>query len=170
MNTRAIDAPAPGRPLTGRGFLLMLLALFGCVAAVNFYMVYYALSTFPGEEVDHPYEVGVNYNQQLEAARAQDKLGWKVSASVSPVANGEARIVVDARDSANQAITGLQVAVSLESPVDRARDHKAALAADGDGAYSASAPATPGRWDLVIVARDSSGALKFLSRNRVDIR
>ncbi len=167
MTSNTLSGPKPGRALTGKGVLLILVGFFGSVSLVNAYMIHYALSTFSGEVDDHPYETGVAYNHELDAAMAQAALGWKVSVTTSPVDGGRTQVTVDARDAAGSAKTNLDVGARLESPVDRARDHSIVLALSPDGLYRGSLPATPGQWDLVIDAREPGTDHRFLSRARL---
>ncbi len=61
-----------GRKLTGRGVLVWLVVGFGIMFAANFALIYYALSTLHGEEVENSYDASQAYNAKLAAARAQD--------------------------------------------------------------------------------------------------
>jgi nitrogen fixation protein FixH len=169
MTTRPISLPISERPLTGRGVLLILVGFFGVVFAVNFYMARVALSTFSGEVNAHPYEIGVAYNKEIAASRAQDALGWTIAADVAKVVGGHSAIVVTARDADGRALQDLDIKVTLESPVDRARDTHAILSSIGDGVYSGSVPATLGRWEAVIDARDATGSKTFQSRSRISL-
>ena len=45
------DQPDTGRKLTGRHVLAIFVIGFGLIFAVNFFMAYRAVSTFPGMEV-----------------------------------------------------------------------------------------------------------------------
>jgi len=158
-----------GRPLTGRAVLLIILGFFGTVGTVNAVMIYSAVSTFRGEEADHPYEAGLAYNGELDAARAQASLGWKVSGRISAIAAGRYNLAVDARDSAELPLSNLDVEATLESPVDRARDVQLTLAASPDGLYRGELAAHPGQWVLVIAASAPGTANKFLSRSRLTL-
>ena len=65
--------------------------------AANFALIYIALSTLHGEEIENPYDASQVYNQQLAEARAQDELGWSVNVD-SRQENGGVRMVADFRD------------------------------------------------------------------------
>jgi len=159
-----------GFRLTGRHVLATLLVFFGVVFAVNFTMMHYATSTFSGLEDDSPYKNGLAYNTNINAGRKQNERGWKVDASITPVAEDETRIVVQTLDAQGAAITGLAGTVRLERPADRRLDLTGALSRTGDGRYQANVGAVAmGQWDLVIeLERD--GERLFLSRNRVILK
>jgi nitrogen fixation protein FixH len=159
-----------GFRLTGRHVLITLIVFFGVVFAVNFTMMHYATSTFSGLEDDSPYKNGLAYNTNINAGRKQNERGWKVDASITPVAEDETRIVVQTLDAQGAAITGLAGTVRLERPADRRLDLTGALSRTGDGRYQANVGAVAkGQWDLVIeLERD--GERLFLSRNRVILK
>lgn len=50
---------------------------FVVIGAVNAVMVTLAVRTHTGTVTDHPYEKGLAYNKVVDAANAQEKLGWK---------------------------------------------------------------------------------------------
>lgn len=170
MNTTTIEGARIGRPLTGRAVLLIFLGFFGTISAVNAYMIYSAISTFRGEEADHAYEVGLAYNREIAAARAQDGLGWKISAALSPLVDGRTNVSVEALSASGEPLRGVTVALTLVSPVDRARDRRVVLAPAGEGVYQGSLAANAGQWEAVIEAREPGGDRQFVSRNRVNLK
>jgi len=158
-----------GRPWTGWTVLAAFIISFGVVFAVNGLMVYYALSTFSGEEEASPYEHGLAYDRDIAAAHAQDARGWRVDVSARrPAPGAPADIIADLRDAAGQPIKGLNGVATLEFPADKAFDKRASLAESAPGEYRASAALRAGQWDLVIEASDN-GERRFRSRNRVDL-
>ena len=66
------DATIPRRPreLTGRAVLLILLAFFGVVIAVNLIMARYAVSTFAGVETESSYKAGLAFTAEHRAAES----------------------------------------------------------------------------------------------------
>src|SRR6478609_9076666 len=124
-----------GFRLKGWHVLASLLAFFGVVFAVNFTMMGLAISTFSGLERASPYQDGLHYNSEIEAARLQDAQGWKVDARLLRDADGVARMTVDARDADGAALPGLEGTVVLERPADRREDVRGTLAATAPGRY-----------------------------------
>ena len=72
-----------GRILTGWKVLAIFVGFFVVYMTANSIMVYFASTTFRGLDGDRPYEAGLAYNRELEAAREQEKLGWKVGDKVT---------------------------------------------------------------------------------------
>ena len=65
------------RQITGRHVFLGFAAAFGLIIAVNVYMAFSAVSTFPGLEVKNSYVASQEFN---ERKAAQEALGWTVTA------------------------------------------------------------------------------------------
>ena len=155
------------KPLTGTKVLLMLVAFFGLVIGVNVTMMKLAIATLPGTDVDSPYAAGLAYDHEISAAQDQAARKWKVSAHIDRRADGNAELQVEARDAADEPLTGLKFAGRLERPTDKRADLAVELSEAGIGIYRGSASAVaPGQWDLVIEG-DARGERVFLSRNRV---
>jgi nitrogen fixation protein FixH len=160
---------APGRPLTGWRTLGIAVACFGVVFAVNGYMAYSAISTFTGETEPSPYEHGLAYEKDIEAAKAQAALGWSVSGHVARDDAGAAAIEIHMQDSAGTPVRGLSVTARLESPENVKFDTSAPLSETAPGVYEGHATAQPGQWDFLIEA-SQGGARVFKSENRIALR
>jgi nitrogen fixation protein FixH len=157
-----------GKRLTGRAVVLWLAGGFGVMFAANFALIYVALSTLHGEEVENSYDASQIYNAKLAAARAQDQLGWTVNVSTRQE-NGGARVVADFRDKNGAMIPGLQVQARFLHPFDRGSDRAAVLANDG-GEYEGFAQnLKAGRWTLDLDAK-LNGEPKFFSENKLVLK
>ena len=153
------------RSLTGRMVLVIALAFFGTVAAVNGVMIHYALSTFRGEVGAHPYEAGLAYNREIAASRAQNERNWVVEAHVQNAPGGRT-LEVSMHDSAGEPISDLQVSAIFAAPVDARLDRRVELTSIGEGRYAGAAAVSPGAWDLEIQSRRADEVL-FRSKNRI---
>jgi len=158
----ATMAPAGGS-LSGGKVLLILIAFFGLDFGVNGLMAYDAVSTFRGEVVDHPYEAGLAYNNQIAAADAQSERHWKVEVTLA----GGVRATF--RDAQGRPVEGLTVTGVFAAPADMNRDRPFALREAGGGAYVGGVSAPAGVWDLKLKAK-RDGATLFQSKNRVTLR
>jgi nitrogen fixation protein FixH len=157
------------RELTGRTVLIALVAFFAVVGGVNGAMIYFATSTFGGVEVASSYKAGLKFQDELDAARAQDARHWRVEARLERARDG-VDVIVSLRDAASAPITGVTVAARLNHPADARRDHDVAMAAAGPGLFKGTTDAAPAaQWDLVIdVTRD--GERMFRSKGRVGVK
>jgi nitrogen fixation protein FixH len=153
--------------LTGRAVLLTLLGFFGVVVGVNIVMVTLAIGTMPGLENDKPYQVGLAYNAEIEAARAAAARHWTVTSHVSRDSKGRATVSVEARDAGGALINGLTVSVRLLRPTDQRSDRAMELRERAPGSYQGeAADVAAGAWDVEIDAARASERL-FRSRNRI---
>ena len=134
----------------------MFVGGFAIVIAVNGALIYFASSSFSGLETDHAYEIGLHYNQSLEAAAAQEKLGWRGEISLSDPVDGKRALTVLFADKLERPIDGLKVEAHLLRPSNAGMDVNLTLDGKGNGRYvSDVALPAPGNWEIRIVARDS---------------
>ena len=96
-------AHAQNQKLTGRGVIVWLIATFGVVLAVNFYFIYQAERTYPGQDVSHPYLQGVDYNQTLDDRAKQAQLGWSAAIGGALAQDGTAAVAVTSLGKAGEA-------------------------------------------------------------------
>jgi nitrogen fixation protein FixH len=131
------------------------------VIAVNIALAIYAVGTFPGLETDDAYRKGLEYNETLAAARAQEALGWSVDVRYAPrpaeaAAEGrrEGELVVTFLDKTGQPLRDLQVEAAMVRPTRAGLDMRIKLEPRGLGEYRAEA-ALPlaGQWDIRVLAR-----------------
>jgi nitrogen fixation protein FixH len=160
--------PGTGFALKGWMVLTLLLGAFGVVAGVNAVMIHYAIATFRGEQETSPYEHGLAYGKDIEAAHAQEALGWHASAGVSRNADGNALVEVDVTDASQMPVSGLAFISALDSPIDKKLDKHLSLLETAPGVYSGRVAADAGQWDLLLEA-SRDGARVFRSKNRITL-
>ncbi|MBI1212628.1 MAG: nitrogen fixation protein FixH [Alphaproteobacteria bacterium] len=157
------------RELKGIHVLLVLLAFFGTVIAVNVAMATYAVTTFSGEDVSDPYLKGLAFNKTLAAHSAQQKLEWTATIDAERQ-NNTTEVAVAVRDHNQREIYGLKVAVTFRRPTNANLDRTEALATGSDGTYSASIKnLDAGAWDIVARTTAPDGT-KFEATRRVILR
>jgi len=136
MSTEQARAP---RPFTGRHMAAIMVAFFGVVIAVNVTMARLATSTFTGVVVENSYVASQEFNHWLDEARAEDRLGWKATAT----RDAAGHVVVTLAG----APAGAQVRGDAWHPLGRAPDHELRFAPAGQGFRSAE-PLAAGRWRI----------------------
>lgn len=143
--------------LTGRTVLMIILAFFGVIFAVNGAFVFFALDSWPGLISRHYYDEGIHYNRTLAAAENQAALGWNSRLDW----NGrELAVTLTGRD--GKPLAGLDVTVKLVRPTSEGHDFTAALTSQADGTYRAAVDfPLPGLWRAEVMAHDPHGP-KFL--------
>jgi nitrogen fixation protein FixH len=141
---------------TGWHMTAILVAFFGIVMAVNFYMARMAVGTFGGTVVDNSYVASQEYNSWLGAAARQDKLGWNVKVSL----DASRHVHVDAR-SDGVAITQMTAIGDALHPLGRADDIALSFAPTHDGALISTTALPAGRWNLRLSLRRGADIFKL---------
>lgn len=158
-------APRPSFELTGRMFLLMMLAFFLVVSSVNAVMMTLAIRTMPGSDAKSAYETSQTFNSEIARMHAQAARGWQAQADIIRDGDG-ARVTLRLSDSAGIAIHGLAVMARLQHPASRQLDREARLVEIAAGVYDARvARLPPGAWTLALEAERENEPL-FSSRTR----
>jgi len=132
--------------------LLVVAGFFGTIIAVNVFMAYAAISTFPGLNAKNSYVASQNYNLLLKDAAEQAERGWRAEIDT---AGGWMGVLL--KDAAGDPLTGLDVTVLAGRPSNSASDRLLVLE-PWDKAYRSHERLDPGRWLIEIEARDA-GAL-----------
>jgi len=153
--------------LTGRHVLAMLGGFFFVMFAANVTLIYFALRTLHGSELENPYDASQAYNGRIAEAHAQDERGWTANVMTRADGLGE-RIMVEFRDRTGAPVSDLQVTARFEHPFDAAKDRQASLASDGLDYEGVASPVAPGRWTLVIEASRGAERL-YRSENKLAV-
>lgn len=155
MNTDVHTSYA-GRELKGWHVLLMFLAFFGVMFAVNGVFLYSAVTSFPGEDVKKSYLQGLTYDDTLDRRAAQAELGWTAAIGLQ---DGEVVLRID--DSAgSRPAAGLAVVGELRRSVTDAGDAELAFTSHGAGEYRAPSGALgSGEWIVLVRAYGDAESL-----------
>jgi nitrogen fixation protein FixH len=153
--------------LTGRHVLAILGLFFFVMFSANIALIYFALHTLHGSELENPYDASQAFNGRIAEARAQDERGWTANVTARAEGQGE-RILVEFRDRAGAPIPNLEVTARFQHPFDAAQDRLATLSSDGLDYEGVATPVPPGRWTLVIEASRGLERL-YRSENRIAV-
>jgi nitrogen fixation protein FixH len=159
------ERPAVSVELTGRRVVAILGLFFLVMFTANIALIYFALHTPRGSELENFYDASQAFNAQIAEARAQAERGWKVDVTTRAEGEGE-RIMVEFRNRDGGSIPDLEVTARFEHPFDPALDREAILASDGLDYEGVATPVRPGRWLLVIEAKRGPEQV-FRSENRI---
>lgn len=154
-SSAAPDNRTANPPRWSRFIPWMFVGGFAIIIAVNGALIYFAQSSFSGLETENAYEKGLRYNQTLEAAAAQDKLGWHGEITLGAATDSQYELAVQFADRQARPIDGLRVEAHLRRPSNAGMDQDVVLRHRGSGRYTAeiALPAL-GQWDVRIVAHD----------------
>lgn len=145
-------APAPEKELKGWHVLLIMLAFFGVMFAVNGVFLYHAITSFPGEDVKKSYVQGLNYNDTLAARAAQAELGWQAEAGIE-----NDQIIFRLHDADGQPLSAYSVIGELRRSATRDHDQAVTFASNYDGSYvTDAAHLQQGQWQLRITVLDET--------------
>lgn len=144
------------RTFTGRHMLLIMLASFGVIIAVNALMATYAIRTFSGTVVDNSYVASQEYNAWLAEARMQRRLGWTIDAA----RQGDGRLVITAH-SPREALSRAAVTANATHPLGLLPDQRLTMVGAGNGRYVSTKPLQPGRWLLHIEVRQDGHDARY---------
>ena len=150
--------------LKGFHVLLWLCGFFGVMFVVNGFFLFYAITTFPGEDVKKSYVQGLDYNRTLAQRAAQAELGWQAEIGLASKSL-EIRIA----DSRGTGVSGYEVQVLLRRLATTSDDTVVLAAAQGAGVYLVDISAfSHGQWEVIAnVMEPGSKVALFEARKRV---
>lgn len=144
------------RELTGKHVLAITIAAFGVIIAVNLYMAFNAIATFPGLEVKNSYVASQSFDRDRAA---QEALNWHVTPDYS---DGILSIAIQDASGAAVEVDDLQVTIGRPTHI---RDDQSPHFTYHRGIYSSPVALAAGNWNIHLSARAKDGTL---FRQRLD--
>lgn len=126
------------RPFTGRDMAIVMVAGFGMVVAVNFYMAARAADSFGGVVVENSYVASQKFNGWLDKAQRGRTLGWKAEIG----RDGLNHLVVET----SGVPEGAMVRAELRRPLGDPGRELITLTGSDAGRLHSQAPLDQGRW------------------------
>lgn len=133
---------------TGWHMLFLMLAFFGVIFSVNFFMAWSASRTWTGLVVKNSYIASQQFNTKLANARAQAKLGWQGGLDY----DGRG-LVFFLHDGADTPLDAQKVSIALNRPIGVSGDQVHTLYQSPDGSWFAPVTLEPGAWNAQIVVQ-----------------
>lgn len=146
------------RRFTGWHMLVILVAFFGTVIAVNVVMAVYATRTFGGTVVDNSYVASQEFNRWLAEARAQEKLGWMHHVAL----DASRHVTVSVSGADGQALTAVTADAVARHPLGREADIPLGFAAAGPGKLRSVKPLPAGRWLVHLTVRSGADEARLI--------
>jgi nitrogen fixation protein FixH len=138
---------------------------FAVVFAANAAMVAFAVGSWTGMETEDAWRNGIAYNRALEAARAQEALGWQVSLRFAPTAPLAGRLEAVLLDRDGAPLDDAMVSASLVRPLGEGHDREVVLQAEGGGRYVARIELPlAGQWEARLAASGPAGSHRLDAR------
>lgn len=138
------------RPLTGWHVLVMFVAFFGVIIAVNVTLAWQAISTFPGLEVQNGYIASQSFDADMAAQKA---LNWTMAPTYDASAN-EMRLAFT--DAAGLPVTLGSLTALVGRPTETTDDVQLQFQL-ANGVYAAPATLRQGKWMMAVEAQAADG-------------
>jgi nitrogen fixation protein FixH len=141
-----VAVPSPRGQLKGWHALLWFLGFFAFMFAVNGIFLWTAITTFPGEDTEKSYAVGLDYNQEIARRAHQTEAGWGAEIGLT---GSIPQLRVRLTQSNGDALPVTGTRLQLRHPADRALDRLVELTPVGGGEFTASTEGlAPGKWSV----------------------
>lgn len=127
-------------------------AFFAFIATVDAILVTLAVNSQTGMVTDHPYERGLAYNKTIEAANAQQSLGWQMEIKLTPQ-----KLNILWKDKAGKPITTGKVYAVLRRPTQEKLDQQMHLHAKADSWETEVELSAKGLWEVRAYATSEDG-------------
>ena len=119
------------------------------VFAMNGWMVYNALHTFPGQAGQDGFDLSNEYKRVLATAQQQAALGWQIAAETT-----EAGLpVLQLTDAKGGALAATAIEAQAERPVGPPETTALSFRSMANGQYRADKVLAPGQWDIMLTIR-----------------
>lgn len=141
-----------------------LVGFFVVLAIMDGIFVTIATRTHTGVVTDEAYNRGLAYNETIEAAEAQEALGWQ-----SSVRLGDTGLVFEITDTVGKPLSGASVRAEISRPIEADQGQIVSLNEARPGVYSADIefPAD-GQWDARVFLTWQSHT--YQTRERLIVR
>ncbi len=130
---------------TGRHMLIIMVAFFGVIIAVNVTMAVLAGRSWTGLVVKNSYVASQHFNEQLEEAKRQRARGWR-----SEVRYEDGALAFKLRDRNGKPVALANVSAVIGRPASEQHDRVIGLETIGAGDYRGSTVLGPGHWQVRI--------------------
>lgn len=148
--------------MTGGKVLAITVAFFGVIIAVNVFMAFKAISTFPGLEVDNSYVASQVFDKNR---KAQENLGWTLAAQYS-LADQQLKLNFTGKDGKPAEVRKLDVLVGRTT---EAKDDRRPIFANQGDVWVAQTELAKGLWLLRVEAEAADGT-PFSQRIEIYVR
>ncbi len=145
--TQAPTLPTRKGQFTGWHMLAVMVAFFGVIVSVNFYMAFSAINSWTGLVVENSYVASQQFNTKLANAKAQTAMGWQ-----GGLAYENRTLVFTLHGPDNAPLPVQTVNIALSRPIGVTGDQSVTLTAASGGTYTAPLDLDAGVWNAQIVA------------------
>jgi nitrogen fixation protein FixH len=134
-----------------RWFPAGLIASMAVVFAINGYMVYDAVSTFPGAAGQDGFDLSNEYKRVLATAQQQAALGWRIEADATA-----AHVpVLHLTDANGKPLVAASIEAQAERPIGPVDATALSFRPIEGGKYQADTTLYSGQWDIMLTVHAS---------------
>jgi len=151
--------------------LAWLFVLFGAFLVANGTLIYFALTSWTGLEVEGHYRKGVTYNDALALAEAGEALGWNVDIDFQQASAStgdgvkDGNLSVRITDATGNPLEGAKINALFFRPTHEGFDRRLSLGPKGKGVYAAPASLPlAGQWDVRVLIRHGDDSYRAKRR------
>ena len=138
---------------------------FSIVMMANSVLIYFALNSWTGLETEQHFVKGLAYNSNLEGARRQQALGWKIQLNTTFDGPTSGVIGIDFTDPDGKPLADLEIKVFAIRPTHEGYDREFPVTSVDGGTYQSTfALPLPGVWDLRVMARRGEQNFQHVER------
>ncbi len=123
--------------VTGRHVLMMMVAFFGVIFAVQAAFITVAVYTHSGVVSKQPYRKGLKYGERIDMYDRQQKLGWQETLTTS---KDNRTLTVVLIDQYKKPVLGLKLVGKIGRPVTMSQDKPLTFKSIGEGSYTTQLP------------------------------
>lgn len=152
------------RQFTGRHMLLIMVAFFGVIIAVNVTMAMFASRSWTGLVVGNTYVASQEFNERTERGRRQQALGWQTNLNLEA-----GKLSYSLVDQGGSPIRLDRVEVLLHRPVSGLQDTDLILQPGSNGSYTTDIVLEDGTW-IVEVEADAGLEFPYRDVRRIQVR
>ena len=158
------------KKLTGKHVLMMLIAFFGVMFAVNMVFVYMALDSFSGLSVDDAYKKGLSYNEEIKRQEAQASRGWQTGLSVSTLEGRKIVVALKVANEDGKMPADLMAFADISRPARQDLDRTMTMVPIQGGFELETVLIEPGQWDLNIRLQGGGYETPYLLEKRIWVK
>lgn len=151
-----MSAGVKERKFTGRHMLILLLAFFGVIIAVNLTMAVMATRSWTGLVAKNGYVASIDYAADAEARRAAAARGWTLALTAP-----DGYVTLDARNAHGEALGLATVPARAVREVSRDDAHPFVLGPVAPGRWRAEAALPAGTWSVTASIADGADTVEW---------
>ena len=158
--------PQNSKSKNNRMISWVFIIFFSTFIIVDVVYIVIAEKTWRGLVTENGYQKGLKYNQVIDAAKEQKKLGWNMQIKYHSRKTKTGNLQVNLLDKNHHVISDAILSINIKRPVQEGKDFVINLKFDSKTSNYQSYVDFPmiGQWDLEIIAKKNDDVYQDLKR------